>query len=78
MGDILTGGLKAILAFLPDSPFAEVLDELAGNAQITQLLGMVNWFIPFYLFVPVLTAWGVCVGVYYVYQIALRWFNAIE
>ncbi len=76
--DLLNKGLMAILAFLPDSPFGSVLDDLARNPQIIQLLGMVNWFIPFYLFVPVLTAWGACVGVYYVYQIVLRWLNAIE
>lgn len=76
--DLISGGLKAILAFLPDSPFSAALDSLAGNAQITQLLGMVNWFVPFYLFVPIAIAWGVCVGVYYVYQVVLRWLNAIE
>ncbi len=76
--DLINKGLMAILGFLPDSPFADILNELAGNSQVTQLLGMVNWFIPFYLFIPILTAWGACIIVYYVYQIVLRWFKAIE
>lgn len=78
MGDIITGGLTAILALLPDSPFSAALDSLANNSAVTNLLGMVNWFIPIYLFVPVLLVWGGCVGVYYVYQIVLRWLRAIE
>lgn len=78
MTDIINGGLMAILSFLPDSPFADLLDDLAANSQIREILGMVNWFIPFYIFVPVLTAWLGCIAIYYVYQVVLRWLKAIE
>lgn len=78
MGELISGGLKAILGFLPDSPVAGMLDDLAANTQITQMLGMLNWFIPFYLFVPILTAWLGCIALYYVYQVVLRWLHAIE
>lgn len=77
MGEILTGGLMAILSLLPDSPF-EILDDLTATGQIAEWLGMVNWFVPVYSFVGILEGWLVCVGIYYVYQIVLRWFNAIE
>lgn len=77
MGDLISGGLKAVLGFLPDSPFA-ILDDLAANTQVRQMLGMVNWFIPIYLFVPILTGWLAGVAVYYVYQTVLRWLRAIE
>lgn len=77
MGEILTGGLMAILSLLPDSPF-KILDDLAATGQIAEWLGMVNWFVPVYSFVGILEGWLVCVAVYYVYQIVLRWLNAIE
>lgn len=75
--DLIRDGLKAVLALLPDSPF-KILDNMAPTSEIAKLLGMVNWFIPIYSFIGILEGWLVCVGVYYVYQIVLRWLNAIE
>lgn len=77
MGDLLSGGLMAILSFLPDSPF-KILDSLDPTGQIAEWLGFVNWFVPIYSFVGILEGWLVCVGLYYVYQVVLRWLNAIE
>lgn len=76
--NIINDGIKALLELLPDSPFSAALDSLANNEVITGILGMVNWFVPFYLFVPTFTAWLVCVAVYYVYQIVLRALKVIE
>lgn len=78
MGSIISGGLSFVLSLLPDSPFSSALDSLANNSNITNLLGMVNWFVPFYLFLPIFVAWLACVAIYYVYQVVLRWLNAIE
>lgn len=75
--DIISKGLKAILSFLPDSPF-KILDNMAPTSKIAELLGMVNWFVPIYSFVGIFEGWLVCVAVYYVYQVVLRWLNAIE
>lgn len=75
--DILTGGLMAILSLLPDSPF-KILDNLDPTGEIVKWLGMVNWFVPVYSFVGILEGWLVCIAVYYVYQVVLRWFRAIE
>lgn len=77
MGDILSGGLMAILSLLPDSPF-KILDSLSPDSQIVKVLGMVNWFIPIYSFIGILEGWLLAVAVYYVYQVVLRWLNAIE
>lgn len=77
MGDLITGGLSSVLSFLPDSPF-KMLNNLVANTQIGEWLGMLNWFIPIYSFVGIFVDWLICVGLYYVYQIALRWLNAIE
>ena len=77
MGDLIAGGLMAVLALLPDSPF-KILDDLTATGQIAEWVGMLNWFIPFYSFVGILEGWLLCIGIYYVYQIVLRWLNAIE
>ena len=39
---------------------------------------MVNWFVPVNSFVSILETWLVAVGIYYVYQIVLRWIKVIE
>lgn len=75
--DIISGGLKAVLSFLPDSPF-KILDSLTPGTQIYEILGMVNWFIPIYSFVGIFEGWLLCVAIYYVYQVVLRWLHAIE
>lgn len=77
MGDLISGGLKTVLGFLPDSPF-KILDDLASTGQIAEWLGMVNWFVPVYSFIGILEGWLVCVGLYYIYQVVLRWLRAIE
>lgn len=77
MGDLISGGLKAVLGFLPDSPF-KILDQLGPGSKILEVLGMVNWFIPIYSFVGIFEGWLACIAVYYVYQIVLRWLRAIE
>lgn len=65
-----------VLSFLPDSPFL-VLEELS-NTEYYQWLQWLNWFIPINTFVSILEAWLVGIGLYYVYQIVLRWVKAIE
>lgn len=77
MGDILAGGLKTILSFLPDSPLV-FLDKLTASGELLEWLGMVNWFVPVYTFVGIFEGWLGAVAIYYVYQVVLRWLNAIE
>ncbi len=77
MGELLSGGIMAILALLPDSPF-KILDDMTATGQIAEWLGMVNWFVPIYSFIGILEAWLVCIAVYYVWQIVLRWLNVVE
>lgn len=77
MGELISGGLKTLLGFLPDSPF-KILDSLDATGQIADLLGKVNWFVPIYSFVGILEGWLGCIAIYYVYQVVLRWLHAIE
>lgn len=77
MGDLIAGGLMAVLSLLPDSPF-KMLDSLMASGEIAKWLGMVNWFVPIYTFVGVIEGWLLAVAVYYAYQVVLRWLKAIE
>lgn len=65
-----------IVAFagLPDSPFVMI----SKNSQITELLSYLNWVIPIDFMISTLELWLVAVGIFYVWQILLRWVKAIE
>ena len=76
LSDALVDLAVSIVELFTASPFT-VLDEL-GNSEVYEWLRMVNWFIPIGTFVSILEGWLVCVAVYYVYQIVLRWIRVIE
>lgn len=75
---VILNGLKNLLvlalSLLPDSPFREFLDGLAGLPY----LGYLNWFIPVGDFVRLLSVWCVAVGVFYVASVILRFVKAIN
>ena len=77
MGDIINSGIRGVLALLPDSPFL-VVQEATSYSELRVWLSMVNWFVPIDVFVGIMEAWLACIGVYYVWQIVLRWLNVIE
>jgi hypothetical protein len=68
--------IASILKLLPESPFL-VLDELT-TTDYYQWLKWLNWFIPINTFIAILEAWLVGLGLYYIYQIVLRWVKAIQ
>lgn len=76
----LTDGLVSfavsVINLFPASPFT-ILDELS-NSIVYEWLQYLNWFIPVNTFVGILEAWLVCVGIYYGFQIVLRWIKVIE
>lgn len=74
--DTLVDFAVSVIELFPASPFT-VLEDL-GNSEVYEWLRMVNWFIPIGTFVSILESWLVCVAVYYVYQIVLRWIKVIE
>ena len=73
---LFTTGLSAVLSFFPPSPFT-ALNDLAADSEIAELLGYVNWFIPVNTFVAILEGWLLCVAIYYVWQVVMRWLKAI-
>lgn len=80
MLDGLTSALVAfainVINLLPESPFL-VLEELSSS-EFYQWLKFLNWFIPISTFVSIFEAWLVGIGIYYVYQVVLRWIKVIE
>ncbi|MEG1709605.1 MAG: hypothetical protein RR313_11795 [Anaerovoracaceae bacterium] len=69
----LSSIVATILSMLPNSPFSSVIDTVAD----AEWLGYINYFIPIGTLVGIATTWGVAIGVFYVYQMILRWAKAI-
>ena len=76
LSDTLVSFAVGVIELLPASPFG-VLDELSGSVAY-EWLQFVNWFIQVGTFVSIFEAWLFGVGVYYIYQIVLRWIKVIE
>lgn len=65
---------NTIVSSLPSSPIV----WLESNETIKLYLSYVNWFFPIYSIIPVVETWLLCILVYYVLQVILRWVKAIE
>lgn len=74
--DGIYDAVAAILSVFPTSPF--LLLTTMGNSDVYQWLKYLNWFIPINTFLAILQLWVSGIAVYYVVQIVLRWFKAIE
>lgn len=66
--------INAVINLLPDSPFLSLELESIDSGLIKAL----NWIIPVNTIITIFGASLLAVGVYYVYQIILRWVKAIE
>lgn len=65
--------LFLIFGLLPPSPF-----KILNNSPIAEYLPTINYFIPVSEIIAIGQSWLLCIGVYYIYQIALRWIKAIQ
>lgn len=65
---------QAILILLPDSPFK----DFAFPPEIESFLGYLNYYVPFGTLVTIALAWTTCVGIYYCYQLILRFIKAVK
>ncbi len=65
--------VNVFLALLPDCPFEKYISEIGNN----ETLQYVNWFIPVGDFVSISVAWLVAIGVFYLYQVILRWLKVV-
>lgn len=73
LGNALNQVLSWVLFMLPDSPF-----KLLSNSPISQYLPYINYFIDVATIFDILVAWITCIGIYYGYQVILRWIKAIN
>lgn len=64
--------LSWVVALLPDSPFAEI-----DSTPIKDIMAYINWIVPVDRIIQLTAAWLVCVTVYYVYMVILRWAKAL-
>lgn len=65
--------ISAIFILLPSSPFKDV-----SLGPISNFLGYLNYLLPITEIVSILTLWGSAIGLYYLYQIVLRWLKVVE
>lgn len=59
--------LDALISILPSAPFRVMLSQLADSSGM-DVLGYVNYFIPFKFCATCMNAWLACVLAYYVYK----------
>ena len=63
-----------IFAILPDSPFK----GLSVPKDIRDILGYINWIIPFNMISNTLLIWIGAIVIYYGVQCILRWIKSIQ
>jgi len=66
--------VAVILTLLPNDPFKSFIDNMA----ISPYLGYINWIIPVGSILTIATAWVTAIGVFYVYQLVLRWAKVVS
>lgn len=59
--------LDVLISILPSAPFRVMLSQLADSSGM-DVLGYINYFIPFKFCATCMNAWLVCVLAYYVYK----------
>ena len=59
--------LDVLISILPSAPFRVMLSQLADSSGM-DVLGYINYFIPFKFCATCMNAWLACVLAYYVYK----------
>lgn len=65
---------ETVISVLPKSPFVYI--EMIP--QVSQVLGVVNYFIPISSMITMAVAWLTCIGSWYIAQAILRWINVVD
>lgn len=73
LSDFINEIQAVLFALLPDSPFQFTLPR-----EVTEILGYINWVIPFYMIGNTLLVWCSAILIYYAYQTILRWIKSIQ
>lgn len=65
---------NSIIGLLPNSPFSGINIRIIPE----ELFKALSWIIPFETVLTIFGASLISVGVYYVYQVIMRWIKAIK
>lgn len=71
---LLNSLLAVVLSILPDSPFKAFTTAMKANES----LQYAAYFLPIQQIIAVSEAWLIAITVFYVWQVVLRWVNAID
>lgn len=66
--------LASVLSLLPGSPFTAFIHAIPS----IPFLGYLNYFVPVSQMIAIGEAWLTSIGIFYLYQVVLRWVKAIE
>jgi hypothetical protein len=64
---------KHLVLLLPRSPFHDFIEWSLSQDYLRYL----NWLVPVAQMVAILEAWVLAIGIYYIYQIVLRWVKVV-
>jgi len=62
-----------LLSILPTSPLQPIIAQI----EAVQWLGYLNYFVPVGTLVGIGTAWLAAIGIFYLWQVVLRWAKVI-
>lgn len=75
--DWLASLANIALALLPDSPIASGVQSQSFSG-FTNIMGMINYFVPISTFIGIMAAYTTAVLIYYGIRYILRWAKYIE
>lgn len=65
--------IQLVLLMFPDSPF-----NITLPAEVSDIIGKANYFLPIGEMVAIAETWLVAIGIYYAYSVYARWAKTIE
>lgn len=73
LNDLFNSFGQALLKILPTSPFQGLISAFSQIPFLNEL----NWVIPVGDFIKIGTLWLGAIGLFYMYQIVMRWLKVI-
>lgn len=76
--DFISALLAKVVLLLPGSPFADMIDSLAQNEQVQEILGYMNYFLPIPQMLGAVGVWLVALAAYFIISPILHWSKAVK
>lgn len=73
ISDAIKSAISWVINLLPASPFQAI-----SNSGISDVAAGLNWIFPISEILAIMQTWLVAIGLFYAYQVILRWIKAIE